>query len=94
VENRLSRQPPKNNNEIMQEKNSLDLLEKRKTLHRQAAEAGEKLARLEENLTELQPLANLGLAWAMTAHELNNMLMPVLNYSQLALHNTDATRPA
>ena len=39
----------------------------------------------------LQPLADLGLAWAMTAHELNNLLMPVLNYSHLASqHPEDA----
>ena len=69
----------------------MDLLEKRKTLHRQVTDAADKLAKLEDNLTELQPLANLGLAWAMTAHELNNMLMPILNYAQLALQNPDDT---
>ncbi len=66
-----------------------DLLERRKALHQQAADAEEKLRQLEENLTKLQPLANLGMAWAMTAHELNNLMMPVLNYAQLALQNPD-----
>lgn len=66
-----------------------DLLEQRKTLHRQVEDTTSKLSQMEDQLAELQPLANLGLAWAMTAHELNNMLMPVLNYSQLALQNPD-----
>lgn len=66
-----------------------DLLERRKALHQQIEDAEEKFNLLEDKLTELQPLANLGLAWAMTAHELNNLLMPILNYSQLALQNPD-----
>lgn len=66
-----------------------DLLQQRKTLHRQAEEATGKLKCLEDRLTEMEPLANLGMAWAMTAHELNNLLMPVLNYAQLALQNPE-----
>ncbi len=66
-----------------------DLLQQRKMLHRQVEDTADKLQQLEDQLTQLQPLANLGLAWAMTAHELNNLLMPVLNYSQLALQNPD-----
>lgn len=66
-----------------------DLLERRKALHQQVEDAEEKFNRLEDKLTELQPLANLGMAWAMTAHELNNLLMPILNYSQLALQNPE-----
>ena len=66
-----------------------DLLQQRKTLHRQVEDTADKLRQLEDQLTRMQPLANLGLAWAMTAHELNNLLMPVLNYSQLALQNPD-----
>ena len=42
-------------------------------------------------LRELQPLANLGMAWAMTAHELNNLLTPIVSYAQLALQNPDDT---
>ena len=40
---------------------------------------------LEAQLRQLQPLANLGMAWAMTAHELNNLLTPIMTYAQLAL---------
>ncbi len=63
------------------------LLEKRKALHQRIEEIEEKYQFLEDSLSRLQPLANLGMAWAMTAHELNNLLMPTLNYSQLALQN-------
>lgn len=66
-----------------------DLLQRRKTLHHQVDAADKKLKQLEASLVALQPLANLGLAWAMTAHELNNMLMPVLNYARLAMQNPD-----
>ncbi len=64
-----------------------ELLEKRKALHQRVEDIEEKCRALEEALSGLQPLANLGMAWAMTAHELNNLLMPILNYSQLALQN-------
>lgn len=64
-----------------------DLLEQRKTLHRRVKDIEEKYQALEDAVMRLQPLANLGMAWAMTAHELNNLLMPVINYSQLALQN-------
>lgn len=42
---------------------------------------------LEDQIHRMQPLANLGMAWAMTAHELNNLLTPIMNYAQLALGN-------
>ena len=67
------------------------LLEKRKALHQRVGEWQEKCRALEDAVTQLQPLANLGMAWAMTAHELNNLLMPVINYSRLALQNPEDT---
>lgn len=42
---------------------------------------------VDAQLQQLQPLANLGMAWAMTAHELNNLLTPIVSYAQLALQN-------
>ena len=66
-----------------------DLLEKRKALHQRVGEWQEKCRALEDVVAQLQPLANLGMAWAMTAHELNNLLMPVINYSQMALQNPE-----
>ncbi|MCI0498442.1 MAG: HAMP domain-containing histidine kinase [Planctomycetales bacterium] len=63
------------------------LLENRKALHHQITEVENQCKALEEQAAQLQPLANLGLAWAMTAHELNNLLTPIANYAQLALQN-------
>lgn len=68
-----------------------DLLEQRKALHQRVKEIEAQYEALEETMMRLQPLANLGLAWAMTAHELNNLLMPVMNYSLLASQNPDDT---
>jgi signal transduction histidine kinase len=66
-----------------------DLLEQRKALHQRVREIEKQYEALEETVLQLQPLANLGLAWAMTAHELNNLLMPVINYAQLAAQHPD-----
>jgi signal transduction histidine kinase len=66
-----------------------DLLDRRKTLHRQIEDFEGQLEVMEDKLSQLQPLADLGTVWSMTAHELNNMLMPIINYSQLALQNPD-----
>ncbi len=61
-----------------------DLLEQRQALHHRVRDLQERCRAMEEALNRLQPLANLGMAWAMTAHELNNLLMPLMNYAQLA----------
>lgn len=67
------------------------IIENRKSLHQQVTDIETRYQALEEQLSRIQPLANLGIAWAMTAHELNNLLTPVQNYSQLALQHTDDT---
>lgn len=66
-----------------------DLLQQRKALHHRMREMEAKYQALEEVVTRLQPLANLGMAWAMTAHELNNLLVPLMNYAHLALQNPE-----
>ena len=63
------------------------LLESRKSLHQQVEENRKNYEALESQWMQLQPLANMGMAWAMTAHELNNLLTPIVNYSQLALQH-------
>ena len=63
------------------------LLENRKSLHKQVVDSRMQFDALDTRLQELQPLANLGMAWAMTAHELNNLLTPIASYAQLALQN-------
>jgi len=65
------------------------LLENRKSLHKQVVDSQMQFEALDTQLRELQPLANLGMAWAMTAHELNNLLTPIVSYAQLALQNPD-----
>jgi signal transduction histidine kinase len=67
------------------------LIENRRSLHQQVTESRLYTESLEEQLLQLQPLANLGLAWAMTAHELNNLLTPIVTYSQLALQYPEDT---
>jgi signal transduction histidine kinase len=53
----------------------------------------ERLAKLEDQLARLQPLAALGELSATTTHEFNNVLMTILNYARLGLRHTDqATR--
>jgi signal transduction histidine kinase len=65
------------------------LLENRKSLHKQVVDSQMQFEALDARLQQLQPLANLGMAWAMTAHELNNLLTPIVSYTQLALKNPD-----
>jgi signal transduction histidine kinase len=49
----------------------------------------ERIDGLEHELHHAQRLASLGTLAAIIAHELNNILTPVLNYAQLALHASD-----
>lgn len=67
------------------------LLECRKSLHQQIVDSQMQCDALDAQLHQLQPLANLGMAWAMTAHELNNLLTPIMTYAQLALKNPHDT---
>lgn len=66
-----------------------DLLEQRKALHQRIKDIEEQYQALEDALMRLQPLADLGMAWAMTAHELNNLLVPLMNYALLAMQNPE-----
>jgi signal transduction histidine kinase len=63
------------------------LLENRKSLYQQIVDSQMQFEAVDAQLQQLQPLANLGMAWAMTAHELNNLLTPIVSYAQLALQN-------
>src|SRR5689334_6849384 len=38
---------------------------------------------------EIERLASLGLVLSTVAHEINNLLTPVLSYAELALHSPD-----
>lgn len=61
------------------------IIEKRRSLHNNIKKQQEKNNKLQLQLSQLHALANIGANWAMVAHEINNILTPLKNYSQLAL---------
>jgi len=65
------------------------IIEKRLSLQRnvETLRRGERF--LAEQVDRLQPLANIGVAASMVAHELNNLLTTVGSYAELALQNPD-----
>lgn len=66
-----------------------NLIEKRQTLHKQLKYHQLQQSHLAEQSDKLQSLASVGLAWTLTAHELNNLLTPVVSYAQLALQHPE-----
>src|SRR3954454_19619973 len=62
-------------------------------LKRQVAAAQEQLDYLREQLTESQRLATIGTIAAVIAHEFNNILTPVVRYSQYALQHAEGDKP-
>ena len=67
----------------------MNLLEKRQNLHRQHESISLHNKKLQEQLQSLEGQALLGRAWAMAAHEINNMLVPLSSFAQLAKQNPD-----
>lgn len=61
------------------------MLEARQSIHRQLAAAEQINEQLTVQLHQAQHLCGLGMAWAVTAHEINNLLTPMTNYARLAL---------
>ncbi len=51
----------------------------------------EQFSQAQEGIEPLQRLATLGTLSAMVAHEFNNILAPIVGYTQLALANPDNT---
>ncbi len=73
------------------------VLQSRQTVHRRLATAEQSNEQLSEQLQQAQRLSGLGLAWSITAHEVNNLLTPMVNYARLALqypHDADLTKKA
>jgi two-component system NtrC family sensor kinase len=62
-------------------------------LGEQLAEAQRQLDSLRQQLTESQRLATIGTIAAVIAHEFNNLLTPILSYSQFALTNAQSPEP-
>jgi two-component system NtrC family sensor kinase len=63
------------------------------TLNRSVAAAQEQLDYLRDQLTESQRLATIGTIAAVIAHEFNNLLTPVVSYSQYALASAEGAEP-
>ena len=57
------------------------------------AETQRQLDDLREQLTESQRLATIGTIAAVIAHEFNNLLTPIVSYSQYALQSAESTKP-
>src|SRR6202043_3875307 len=52
-----------------------------------------QLEALREQLTESQRLATIGTIAAVIAHEFNNLLTPIVSYSQYALQSAQSAQP-
>lgn len=59
----------------------------------QLVAAQDQLDALQEQLTESQRLATIGTIAAVIAHEFNNLLTPIVSYSQYALHSAESESP-
>jgi signal transduction histidine kinase len=57
------------------------------------AEMQAQLEALKEQLTDSQRLATIGTIAAVIAHEFNNLLTPVVSYSQYALQSAESEKP-
>jgi signal transduction histidine kinase len=65
------------------------VLERRLSLHRELAEQTQVNTELEQQVEQMQALANIGMVSAMAAHEMNNILTPVSNYARLCIKHPD-----
>ncbi len=66
-----------------------EILEKRYSLHKNLNNQRLLNDQLKSQISRLQGLANIGMVSAMIAHEMNNILTPLVNYAQLAINNPD-----
>jgi signal transduction histidine kinase len=57
------------------------------------AEAQQQLDLLRQQLMETQRLATIGTIAAVIAHEFNNLLTPIISYSQYALSSAESDQP-
>ena len=62
-------------------------------LAQQLVAAQDQLDALQEQLTESQRLATIGTITAVIAHEFNNLLTPIVSYSQFALSSAESDKP-
>jgi signal transduction histidine kinase len=62
-------------------------------LQKQLANTQTQLDSLRQQLTESQRLATIGTISAVIAHEFNNLLTPIVSYSQYALQSAESDKP-
>src|ERR1700712_531448 len=62
-------------------------------VQQQLCNAQLQLDSLREQLTESQRLATIGTIAAVIAHEFNNLLTPMVSYSQFALSSAESAQP-
>jgi two-component system NtrC family sensor kinase len=63
------------------------------TLSAQIAQMQAQLDMVRQQLTESQRLATIGTIAAVIAHEFNNLLTPIVSYSQYALQSAESEKP-
>jgi len=63
------------------------------SLLHQLTETQRQLELLHDQLTESQRLATIGTICAVIAHEFNNLLTPIVSYSQFALQSAQGEKP-
>jgi len=68
---------------------SKGLIQQRVNIHRQLEYNAKKIELLEQQLIATQRLSTIGTMSCMAAHEFNNLLTPIITYSQLALKYPD-----
>ena len=69
------------------------ILSAEETLCRQVDLVQRQLSTLQDQLTESQRLATIGTIAAVIAHEFNNLLTPIVSYSQYALSSAQSDSP-
>ncbi|MEJ5259505.1 MAG: HAMP domain-containing sensor histidine kinase [Anaerohalosphaeraceae bacterium] len=69
----------------------MNILEKRQNLHRKIELVKRKNQELSARLEQMEQLSMVGKAWAMVAHEINNLLTPLTSYAQMALQDSADT---
>src|SRR5687767_3533909 len=63
------------------------------SLDQQLLALQQQLDSVREQLTESQRLATIGTIAAVIAHEFNNLLTPIVSYSQFALSSAEGDKP-
>jgi signal transduction histidine kinase len=64
-----------------------EILAKRQNLNKQLTDLQEQNHLLQNQIYQMRGLANLGLAFSLAVHEINNVLTPLGSYAELALAN-------